>query len=83
MPDRLRAANKLVGAKQTLKAIQNGQALVVFIAQDADQFVLHPILELCNKQGVEVVEVASMVDLGKACSIDVGAAVAALVSVLE
>jgi large subunit ribosomal protein L7A len=72
-------ANKVVGAKQTLKALTKGQAQVVFVAKDADSAVTKPIVELCNQQGVEVVHVESMSELGRACLIDVGAAVASII----
>ncbi|NLY10152.1 MAG: 50S ribosomal protein L7Ae-like protein [Firmicutes bacterium] len=75
----LTSAKKLVGAKQTLKALQTGQARAVYVAKDADTHVTQPIVQLCSQTGVKVIEVASMAELGKACSIDVGAAVAAII----
>lgn len=79
MPNRLKTAQRIVGAKQTLKAVQGGQAKEVFVARDADERVVRSILELCAKNGVRITEVDSMAELGKACSIEVGAAVAAIV----
>jgi len=71
---------KTVGVKQTLRAIEKGSAQCVFIAEDADAHVTRPIIELCQNQQVEVVRVTTMLELGKACSIQVGAAVAAILS---
>lgn len=79
MPKQLKDASKVVGAKQTMKALQAGQTLVVYIARDAEPDVILPIQRQCAEQGVEVVEVETMAELGKACSIDVGASVAGIV----
>ena len=49
------------------------------MARDADERVIRPILDLCNQNGVRIIEVDSMAELGKACSIEVGAAVAAII----
>ncbi|MHB8124524.1 MAG: ribosomal L7Ae/L30e/S12e/Gadd45 family protein [Desulfitobacteriaceae bacterium] len=75
-----RAKLKTVGVKQTLRAIEKGSAQCVFIAEDADAYVTLPIIELCQNQQLEVVRVSTMLELGKACSIEVGAAVAAILS---
>ena len=77
--ERLKAAKqRTVGLKQTLKAIEKGQAKIVFIADDAEQHVTTPLLELCSEKAVPVEAVASMEELGKACNIEVGAATAAV-----
>lgn len=72
------AKKKTIGAKQTTKAIEKGTAVKVFIAEDADQRVIAPIIELCNCNGLPIVRAESMQALGKACGIEVGCAVAAL-----
>ncbi|MDK2798831.1 MAG: large subunit ribosomal protein [Clostridiales bacterium] len=79
MLDELKTANKVVGIKQAKKAIQNGSAKKVFIAKDAEERVICPIKELCLNKPFEVEYVNSMKELGKACGIDVGAAVAVLI----
>ncbi|HVI85483.1 MAG TPA: ribosomal L7Ae/L30e/S12e/Gadd45 family protein [bacterium] len=77
----LRAApRRAVGASQTAKAIGRGRAAVVFVARDADRRVTEPVLRAAHARGLEVVEVESMVALGRACGIAVGAAVAAVLS---
>ncbi|NLJ73417.1 MAG: 50S ribosomal protein L7Ae-like protein [Firmicutes bacterium] len=78
MPHRLSTENSLVGAKQTLKAIQSGQVRLVYLARDADEHVVGPIREQCELKGIDIVEVDSMAELGRVCAIDVGAAVAAI-----
>jgi len=74
----LNAKRKAVGVKQTIKAVQNGEAKVVFVAADADEHVLRPLRAAIAKRPVQVFEVESMKELGKACKIDVGAAASAL-----
>jgi len=74
------AKAKTVGTKQTLKALQKGQAGMVFVAEDADERVVRDVLRLCEEKGVEVVYVPSMAKLGQACGIEVGAATAAILN---
>lgn len=72
--------NKTVGIKQTQRALEKGIVRRVFVAKDAEQHVLRPILESCQTLGIEMVEIPTMIDLGKACGIEVGSAVAALLN---
>ena len=74
----LKDAVRVIGAKQVTKAVQKGQAEAVFLADDADGRVTEPLLHLADEIGVPVVHVPTMQELGKACSIEVGAAAAAV-----
>lgn len=74
----LSSRKKTVGAKQTLKALERGQAKAVFVAKDADRFVVDPILQLSSQKGIPIIQVDTMQSLGKACRIEVGCAVAAI-----
>jgi len=74
--ERLKTARKKsIGTKQTAKAVEKGSARVVFVARDAEEHVTRDILRLTREKGVELVLADSM---GKACGIEVGAAVAAI-----
>lgn len=73
------ARTRTIGTKQTLKAIQKGQAKLVFVAQDADDKVIREVIRGCEEKAIPVVRVESMAALGKACGIEVGAASAAIV----
>ena len=75
----LKSAKKVTGAKQGTRALKNGTARRVFLAQDADPRVTEPIELLCREQGTETEAVATMAGLGSACGIAVGSAVAAVV----
>ena len=72
------ARKKVIGFKQSLKMIERGQAVVVYLAKDVEDKIRLPLLEMSASQGVPVVEVESMEELGKACSIKVGASAAAI-----
>lgn len=76
MPAKLMQSDRLVGTKQTLKALETGRAEVVYIAEDAEANVTNPVVQRCRALGIEIVYIDSMAALGRACGIDVGAAVA-------
>lgn len=70
--------NLIIGTKQTLKAMKNGQVSEVFIADDADQHITEKIELLADELNVTCRRVDSMEKLGEACGIDVGASAAAV-----
>ena len=70
----------IVGAKQLRKALKNGQAQRVFLAENADPAITEPLARMCEENSVPYTWVPSMADLGRACGIDVGAAAAATVA---
>jgi large subunit ribosomal protein L7A len=74
----LQAEHVKIGTKQTLKVLETGNALEVFVAKDADPRVTAKVIQLCKKAGVTITYVDTMKMLGKACGIEVGAATAAL-----
>jgi large subunit ribosomal protein L7A len=76
--DSLKNSNKAIGIKQSQKAVENKNAKVMFIAEDAEEKVTHRLKELCREHSVEIVYVDSMKTLGKACGIEVGAAAACI-----
>lgn len=70
----------IVGAKQLRKALNRGGVDRVFLAQDADPAITAPLEQLSLQTGTEYIWVEKMIDLGRACGIDVGAAAAATVA---
>ena len=78
MLDQLESAKRVVGAKQVRRAILTGDAVTVFLADDADPALTQPLQKLCEERGVETVCVRTMDKIGKACRISVGAACAAI-----
>ncbi len=69
----LKNSNKAVGIKQTIKAVENGNARIVFIAKDADEKITGNLKELCVANGVRIEYADTMKQLGKAVGIEVGA----------
>lgn len=69
----------IVGAKQLRKALLRGGVRRVYLALDADPAITAPLEELCLQNKVEFSWVKRMLDLGRACGIEVGAAAAATV----
>lgn len=78
MLTQLKQGAKVVGVKQTRRAIDDGRAARVFLAQDADPALTGPVEELCREKDIPVERVSQMKELGSACGIAVGSAVAAL-----
>ncbi len=77
MLSELQHAAKVVGVKQVRRALSDGRAKRLYLAQDADPQLTQPLERQAQEQGVETVRVQSMRALGKACGVAVGAAVAA------
>ena len=75
----LRSHRVVVGAKQLKKALRDGRAHQVFLAQNADFALTEPIEAICLTNKIHVAWVPTMAELGVACGIDVGAAAAAVV----
>lgn len=67
---------KVVGIKQTIKALKENQGKILYVAKDADQELIEPIIELANANCLQVEYVDTMKELGLLCSIDVSAATA-------
>ncbi len=78
MLENLLEQNKVIGIKQTTKAINQDRVKVLFIAGDAEKHLVQHLEQTAEKRDIEIIYVDSMKDLGKACGIDVGAAAAAL-----
>ncbi len=80
MLSELNVSNKVVGAKQVKRALNDGQARKVFVAGDADPRVTQPLAQLAVDKSVLVELVPAMQELGSACGIAVGSAAAAIVT---
>ena len=69
----------VVGSKQLRKALEASRARHVFLARNADPAITEPIEAMCRMRSVAYTWVPTMLELGRACGIDVGAAAAAAV----
>ena len=78
MIQELSGPNKVVGAKQAKRALRDGRAVRLYMAVDADPRLLQPLVQEAVNRQVPVSQVPTMKELGAACGIAVGAAVAVL-----
>lgn len=68
--------NLIVGARQSLKALNNGEVSEVYMAEDADGFIKDEFVRECAARDIKIVRFETMAELGMACGIEIGAAVA-------
>ena len=78
MLEELRAAEKVIGVKQSRRAVRDALAQQVFLACDADPALTDPIADQCTTAQVPVSREFTMKELGQASGIHVGAAVVTL-----
>ncbi len=78
MLENLKSEKKVIGVKQSTKALNHNKVKVLYVAQNADSHLTEHLKQKANEKNIEVVDVDSMKKLGKFCGIDVGAAVAAI-----
>lgn len=78
LPD-LTGGKLVVGTKQLKKAVISGRARYVFVAEDADPAITESVEALCGQYHIQITRFSSMIALGWACGIEVGAAAAAVV----
>jgi large subunit ribosomal protein L7A len=71
--------NRIVGLKQTVKAVKNETAKKVYVAEDADDFIKKSVLDACRDKNLQIIYVNNMKELGNACGIDIGASTAAII----
>jgi large subunit ribosomal protein L7A len=70
---------KIVGLKQTLRAMQQGKVKLVYVADDIEEHVLRKISDACRETDVPLTRLKlCQRELGDFCQIEVGAAVVAL-----
>lgn len=74
----LASQEKVIGVKQSRKAIREGRARRVYLACDADPAITGPVAQSCAEAGIPVDEGYTLVQLGQACRITVGASVVAV-----
>ena len=68
---------RVVGIKQTRKAVLSGSAAKVYLALDASPALTDPLRALCAEHQIPLVEEESMALIGRKCGIAVGSAAAA------
>ena len=72
------SANRVVGTKQVLRALKAGTMKTVYVAVDSDTFLFQRVTRAAEAAGVPAVRVATMKELGEACSVAVETAAAGI-----
>lgn len=78
MLEKLKNGSKVVGTRRLVRAIQAGEISEAYIANDADLFIVRQVKQACMENGVRMIEVATMKELGQACGVEVKTASAGL-----
>lgn len=68
----------VIGTKQTLKAMNNGEVSEIFIAADAEKHITQKVADLAEELGIPCQQVDSKRKLGKAAGVEVGASIIAV-----
>ena len=65
---------KVIGIKQSMKAMKNGQGNVLYVAKDGEVRLISPLIDLAKEKNINIVEIPTMRELGKMSGIDVKSA---------
>jgi large subunit ribosomal protein L7A len=76
--EKLRVMEKVIGVKQSRRAVRDNLVQMVFLACDADPAVTEPVAQQCAEKQIPVMDQFTMREMGQAAGIQVGAAVVAL-----
>lgn len=78
MLEELTTREKVVGIKQVRRLIRAENARRVYLACDADPWLVEPVMEMCQMGEIPTVTGFTMSQLGRAAGIEVGTAAVAL-----
>ena len=79
MPERLKKREmRVVGVRQSLRAVREGNVEMVFVAMDADPRLRQQVEKEAEANGVPLRLVATMEELAALCRVDVPSAAAAI-----
>lgn len=75
----LDAKEKIVGLKQTLRAVQQNKVTVVYLANDIDESIFRRVKTALRGKNVKMITARiGQKEFGRLCGIEVGASVVAL-----
>lgn len=77
--DDLKNEKKVVGFKESSRAMKNKEVRKLIIAKDAQPHIVEPLLRRAKEESIEVDHVETMKQLGRKCGIGLNAAVVALI----
>ena len=78
MLEKLDDNRKVVGLRRLMKALAQGEIATVYLADDAEMYIRTQVAEACEKAGARLIVVPTMVELGKACGVEVKTAAAGI-----
>jgi len=73
--EKINKSNTVIGLKQVVKHAHKAELEEIFLASDVDDFLKEKVSLIADEKDVPVTTVGTMHKLGKACKIDVSAAV--------
>lgn len=76
---RLEHGLKVVGTKQTQKAIDECLVEVLYVADDAQPEQIEQLIADAQSKHIDIVNIPTMIELGRACDVEVKTATAALI----
>jgi large subunit ribosomal protein L7A len=75
----LQAQKFVIGTKQTVKALKEGNVRELIVASDAETKLTAKVVNEALEIDIPILYVDSMKKLGKACGIEVGASTVAII----
>lgn len=79
MMHELSNGSKVVGTKQTLRALEQNEVKALYIANNAEKQVILRVVELAMLKNIPISYVETMKELGNLCNVEVQTATAALI----
>ncbi len=75
----LETGPRVVGTKQTLRALENNSVSKLYVAKNAQKQVTLRVIEIAESKNIPIVLVETMEELAQACDVEVKTATAALI----
>jgi len=75
----LQARRFVIGTKQAVKALKEGNVKELIVASDADPRLMSKVIDEALEISIPILYVDSMKKLGKSCGIEVGASTVAII----
>ena len=70
---------RVVGLRQVLRAIREGKAQLVYLADDASDTIRQDVMKEAQTHQIPLQKIATMRSLARMCSVDVPASAAAII----
>ncbi|MCL2322395.1 MAG: ribosomal L7Ae/L30e/S12e/Gadd45 family protein [Oscillospiraceae bacterium] len=67
---------KVIGVKQSLRSMENGFGETLYVANDADNKLIAPLIKYADEINISIKRVETMKELGKMCGLQIETAAA-------